>query len=60
MRTANFMLKCIEIGGKFMCGVKWSGVEQGRAGEGGEAGEGRLCQNGRARVGSQRALQALT
>ena len=28
--------------------------------KGGEVGEGRLCQNGRARVGSQRALQALT
>lgn len=50
VRTTNFMLKCIEIGGEFMRGVEWSGGEEG---EGGEVGEGRLCQNGRARVGSQ-------
>lgn len=37
-----------------MCGVEC------RGGKGGEVGEGRLCQNGRARVRSQRALQALT
>lgn len=52
------MLKRIEIRGEFMRGVeRWS---SGAGGEGGEVGEGRLCQNGRARVGSQRALQALT
>lgn len=42
------------MGGEFMCGVECYG------GKGGEVEEGRLCQNGRARVGSQRALQALT
>lgn len=35
-------------------------VEWRRGGKGGKVGEGRLCQNGRARVGSQRVLQALT
>lgn len=56
------MLKRIEIGGEFMNGVEWSGVEwsRERGGGGGEVGAGRLSQNGRARVGSQRALQALT
>lgn len=55
MRTTNFMSKCTEIGGEIVQRVEWGG-----GGKGGEVGEGRLCQNGRARVGSQRALQALT
>lgn len=32
--TTNFMWKCIEIGGEFMHGVEWSGVEWRRGEEG--------------------------
>lgn len=52
------------MGGEFMRGVARGGGDGGwvggGGGKGGEVGEERLCQNGRARVGSQRALQALT
>ena len=40
--TTNFMWKCIEIGGEFMCGVEWSEGEEGKVERLGREGSVRM------------------